>query len=164
MASPLVQYITLGDNDYVYSGTTEELIINYIHPLFLKAKPYASKDDNRNWREATTGVFADNYWKAVKADIATLEYMGAWKIVDWDDSMKFIDLTWDLKCKPYPDGLVKKLKDWFCARYDQKLEGIDFFETYAPVVQWTTVRLMLIFEFLLGFNSKKSDVTDALSM
>ena len=42
-----------------------------------------------------------------------------------------------------------------------KLEGIDFFETHAPVVQWTTVRLMLILEVLLGLKSKQGDVTAA---
>ena len=41
------------------------------------------------------------------------------------------------------------------------MEGVDFFETYAPVVQWTTVRLMLILEVLLGLKSKQGDVTAA---
>jgi len=41
------------------------------------------------------------------------------------------------------------------------LEGIDFFETYAPVVQWTTVRLMLILDVLLNLKSKQGDVTAA---
>jgi len=51
--------------------------------------------------------------------------------------------TWAFKCKCYPDGLIKKFKARFCARGDQQLEGIDFFETYAPVVQWTTIRAPL---------------------
>ena len=42
-----------------------------------------------------------------------------------------------------------------------QIEGIDFFENYAPVVQWTTVRLMIILEVLLGLNSKQVDVTEA---
>ncbi len=42
--------------------------------------------------------------------------------------------------------------------YQQK-EGIDFFETYAPVVQWTTVYPMLILENLHGLKSKQTDVT-----
>ncbi len=42
-----------------------------------------------------------------------------------------------------------------------QLEGINFFETYAPVVQWTTVCLMLILEVLLGLNSKQGDVNAA---
>ncbi len=39
------------------------------------------------------------------------------------------------------------------------MEGIDFFETYTPVVQWTTLRLMLIVENLLGMKSKQVNVT-----
>ena len=48
--------------------------------------------------------------------------------------MKFINSAWDLKCKRYPDGLIKKSKARFCARGNQQLEGIYCFETYAPMV------------------------------
>jgi hypothetical protein len=44
---------------------------------------------------------------------------------------------------------------------DQQLERIDFFETYAPLVQWTTLKLMFILEILLGLKSKQGDVTCA---
>ncbi len=40
-----------------------------------------------------------------------------------------------------------------------QLEGIDFFETYAPVVQWLTICLMFILEVLLGLKLKQGDVT-----
>jgi hypothetical protein len=42
-----------------------------------------------------------------------------------------------------------------------QLEGVDFFKTYAPVVQWTTIWLMLILEVLLGLKSKQGDLTCA---
>ncbi len=60
-----------------------------------------------------------------------------------------------------PNGTVKKFKARFCANGDQQLEGIDFFETYAPVMQWTTVCLMLILENLLNLKSKQDGVTIA---
>ena len=41
------------------------------------------------------------------------------------------------------------------------MEGIYFFETYAPVVQWKIVQLMLILEVLLGLKSNQGDVTSA---
>jgi len=37
MDSPLAKYITLAANDCGYGGTAEELIVSYVHPLFLKA-------------------------------------------------------------------------------------------------------------------------------
>ena len=76
--------------------------------------------------------------------------MEAWDVVERTDDVNVIGSTWAYKLKRYPDGLIKKFKARFCARGDQQLEGIDFFETYAPVVQWTTVRLILILDVLLN--------------
>jgi hypothetical protein len=42
-----------------------------------------------------------------------------------------------------------------------QLEGVDFFETYALAVHWTTIWLMFILEVLLGLKSKQGDITCA---
>ena len=85
--------------------------------------------------------------------------MSAWKVVDREDDMNVIGSAWDFKLKRYPDCLIKKFKARFCARGEMQLEGIDFFETYAPVVQCKTVLLMLIIEVFLGLKSKQGDAT-----
>ena len=163
MDSPLAKYITLAANDCGYSGTAEELIVSYVHPLFLKAHSAASKEDNPSWKAATQGKFADEYWKAMEVEIATLEAINAWEVLEYEsDTMpNVIRSTWAFKCKRFPDGLIKKFKARFCACGDMQLEGIDLFETYAPVVQWTTFRLIFILEVLLGLKSKQGDVTCA---
>ncbi len=66
--------------------------------------------------------------------IFTLESIEAWQVVNREDEMNVISSTWAFKCKRYPDSLIKKFKARFCALRDQQLEGIDFFETYAPIV------------------------------
>ena len=161
MNSSLAPFIELAANDCGYRGSLKDLICNWVHPLFLKAKAAASSEDNPNWWQAMNGPFADEFWKAAVTELETLEGMDAWEIVDQTDEMNVIDSTWAFKLKRYPDGLIKKFKARFCARGDQQKEGIDFFETYAPVVQWTTVRLMLILEILLDLKSKQGDVTAA---
>jgi hypothetical protein len=138
MDSPLAKYITLAANDCGYGGTAEELIVSYVHPLFLKAHSAASKKDNPNWSQATQGKFADKYWRAVELEIATLEAINAWEVLKYDSETmpNVIWSTWAFKCKQFPDGLIKKFKARFCACGDMQLEGVDlFFETYAPVVQ-----------------------------
>ena len=137
--SPIGDYITLAANECNYSGTAEDSIVNHVHPLFLKAKSEASKKDNPSWKQAMKGDYADEFWEACKVEIETLESMNAWEVVDREDGMNVLQSIWAFKIKRYPDGLIKKFKARFCARGDQQLEGIDFFETYAPVVQWTTV-------------------------
>jgi hypothetical protein len=138
LANPLAKYITLAANDCGYSGIAKELIVSYIHPLLLKAHTAASKADNPSWHEATRGKFADEYWEAMKLEIATLENIDAWSVVDRYDSNGaphyVIPSTWAFKCKHYTDGHIKKFKARFCARGNKQLEWIDFFKTYAPVV------------------------------
>ena len=118
--------------------------MNWIHPLFLKAKSAVSKEDNPSWKQAMNGDFKVDFWEAASAEIKTLEDMDSWDVVDRTDDMNVLASIWAFKIKRSPDGLIKKFKARFCARGDQQLEGIDFFETYAPVVQWTTVWLLLI--------------------
>jgi hypothetical protein len=111
--------------------------VTYVHPLFLKAHSTASKLDNPSWKEANQVKFADEYWKVIKLEIATLEALGAWKVLEYDSKTmpNVIQSTWAFKCKRFLDGLIKKFKAHFCARGGMQLEGVDFFETYAPVVQ-----------------------------
>ncbi len=124
--SPLSKYITLEANDCGYDGMAEELIVQCVHPLFLRAHSAASKEDNPGWQEATRVKFADDYWKAMEVKIFTLESIDAWEMVDREDDMNVINSTWAFKCKRYPDGLIKKFKARFCACGDQQLEGILF--------------------------------------
>jgi hypothetical protein len=75
--------------------------------------------------------------------------------------MNVLPSTWVFKCKRYPDGLVRKLKARFCAGGHRQVEGRDYFETFAPVVNWQTVRIMLILTLILNLSTKQVDYTAA---
>ena len=141
--------------------TMHDLLINYVNPFVLAAKTAASSADNPTWDQAMKGPFAEEYWKPAEIEVETLEKMRAWDVVERDGSMNILPGTWAFKCKRFPDGSVKKFKARFCARGDRQKEGIDFDKTYAPVAQWTTVRIMLILECLLGLKSKQGDISCA---
>ena len=155
------RFITFAANSCGYSGTTKELIVNWVHPLFLKAKAEASNANNPNWWKAMKSPFADEYWTAAVKEIKTLEKMDCWDVVNCPEGVDTIDSTWAFKIKCYPDGLIKKFKAQFCTRGDQQDHGVDFFKTYAPVVQWTTIRLMLILGVLINLKSKQGDIMAA---
>ena len=99
MDSPLSRFITFAANSCGYSGTTKELIVNWVHPLFLKAKAEAFKADTPNWWEAMKSPFADEYWKAAVKEIETLEKMGCWDVVNHPEGVHTIDSTWAFKIK-----------------------------------------------------------------
>ena len=60
----------------------------------------------------------------------------AWGIIPRTEDMHVLAFTWVFKCKRFPNGLVRKLKARFCVRGDLHIKRVDFFETYAPVIQW----------------------------
>lgn len=111
--SPLSCFIHLATRDYSFTGTSNDLICNRIHPLFLNAHSEASKEFNPNWWQAMNGPFAKEYWKAACAEIKTLEDMETWDIIDCPDGINPIDSTWAFKCKRFPDGQIKKFKGHF---------------------------------------------------
>ena len=58
-----------------------------------------------------------------------------WDVVVRQPGMNVLPSTWAFKCKRFPDGSVWKLKARFCAGGHRQIEGIDYFETFAPVIQ-----------------------------
>ena len=53
----------------------------------------------------------------MELEIATLEALGAWEVLEYDSETmpNVIQLKRAFKCKRFPDGLIKKLKARFCA-------------------------------------------------
>ncbi len=53
----------------------------------------------------------------MELEIATLEALGAWEVLEYDSETmpNVIHLTWAYKCKRFPAGLIKKFKACFCA-------------------------------------------------
>ena len=131
-------------------------------PTFaLAAHKSASSADNPRWHEAMKGPNADGFLRASTLEIATLQEMDAWTQVPVTKKMNVLDSTWAFKIKRFPDGLIRKLKARFCVRGDQQIEGIDFFDTFAPVVQWSTVRMLLVLSLTLGLATKQVDYVSA---
>ncbi len=80
---PLAQFIKLSAADSgLDPSQTQDLLVKLLHPLFLKAKAEASKADNPNWKQAMSGPFAEEFWKAAVKEYRMLEGMDAWEIID----------------------------------------------------------------------------------
>ena len=47
------------------------------------------------------------------------------------------------------------------ARGDIQIQGIDYDDKYAPVVSWSTVRLVLILACNLGWDTRQIDFSNA---
>ena len=121
----------------------------------------ASASDNPRYHEAMSGSNKEGFTDASIVEISTLQHMDAWTQVLRTAAMNVLPSTWAFKIKRFPDGLIRKLKARFCVRGDKQIEGIDFFDTFAPVVQWSTVRLLLVLSLTLNLATKQVDYVSA---
>jgi hypothetical protein len=69
--------------------------------------------------------------------------------------MKILSSIWSFCCKRAPDWSILKYKSRLCPHGGQQIEGEHFWETYAPVVNWRTVRLVLILSLLSNLKSRQ---------
>ena len=132
-------------------------LVNYLNPALLVTM--ANKEDNPTFMEAVNGPDAVDFMEAMKLEFSTLVEMETFDIVDKAPWMKIISSVWAFKRIQYPDGSIRKLKARLCARGFEQREGIDYFETFAPVVQWLTVWLILIMTILMNLETKQIDYT-----
>lgn len=56
---------------------------------------------------------------------------------------KTILAIWSFKRKRYPDGTLNKHKARLCAQGGIQQWGVNYWETYSPVVNWISMRLLL---------------------
>ena len=136
-----------------------------------KTKKKKHDADNPTYHDAMTGAHSTEYQDAMCKEIKQLILQNTWKPVNRSDLPKTSDGkyrkvlkgTWAFKLKRLPDGSPLKFKARYCVRGDLQTEGVDYFETYAPVVQWSTVRLLLTMVLSKDWVTKQVDYTNAFA-
>ena len=104
---------------------------------------------------------ADNFWVAMETKLKRLERKQAWEKIKRTPEMNVPESTWAFKVKRYPDSSMQKLKARFCVEGYLQIEGVDYFDTYAPVVSWLTVRIVMVLALILHLESVQVDYTAA---
>ena len=86
-----------------------------------------------------------DFFQTMLDEIDTHEEREHWTLLDRKDmpiGAKKIMAIWYFKLKQYPDGSLNKHKARLCAHGGQQTWGQDYWDTYAPVVTWASVRLL----------------------
>jgi hypothetical protein len=147
----------------IHQETDHELDkVEHLDPSIFAAK--ANSEDTPTYEEAMNGPFDDDLRKSMEVEWDMLNmFMKAWEIVDKKLWMNGLPSTWAIRCRSFPDGLIKKLRARLSARGDTQMEGIDLFETSAPVCNWQTARSMLIISLIFYFATLQVDYTSAFT-
>ena len=101
-----------------------------------------------------------HHWRAAaKREIDQLDAKGTWDIVlQSEATSKILPGTWVFKRKRTPDGTIKSHKARYCVRGDLQ-EGE--FETYAPVVAFSTIRMFLVLAMMFNWHTCTIDFNNA---
>ena len=75
--------------------------------------------------------------------------------------MNVIRAKWVYKLKRRKDGEIEKYKARLVARGDTQVYGVDFDDTFAPVVSYIALRVVLSLSAKRGWIIKQLDVSNA---
>ena len=102
--------------------------------------------------------------KDMRREISDLEDSKSFTVIPRDElpeNVKPVPSIWSFRRKRAPDWSILKWKARLCPHGGKQVEGENYWETYAPVVTWSTVRLVLILSLITGLKSRQCDFVAA---
>jgi hypothetical protein len=101
-------------------------------------------------------------WKeAMDAEFSALQRNCTWRLVPPRRGLNIIDSRWVYKIKHRPDGSVDRFKARLVAKGFKQRHGVDYDDTYSPVVKPTTIRVILSLAVTQGWHTRQLDVDNA---
>lgn len=108
-----------------------------------------------------TEALSSSCWRtAMEAEFQALQKNNTWVLVPASNTQKLVDSKWVFKIKYNTDGTIFKHKARLVAKGFQQTPGIDFGETFSPVIKATTVRLVLTLAVKFGWQVRQMDVNN----
>lgn len=119
----------------------------------------------KNFREIMASLYKHFWLAAAVAELQSMKDLQVWEKVDAAQARREgrqpIGCKWIFKVKYRSDGTVDKFKARLVAQGFSQRQGIDFKETFAPVMMYKSMRVMLVLACLLGYEIKQMDVQTA---
>jgi len=98
---------------------------------------------------------------AMKDEMGAMTKNKVWELVDLPPQRKFIGNKWVFKIKCRVDGSIDKFKARLMAKGFTQIQGIDYEETFSPVVRFASICILLALVAYLDLELFQIDVKTA---
>jgi hypothetical protein len=129
------------------------------------AQSSVASNETFTYKQALKEKDFNDFVLAIMHEVNDHEKGGHWTIIqrcDMPADSKTIMSIWNFKRKKYLDGTLNKHKVSLCAHGGMQSWGQNYWETYAPVVNWASIRLILAIAKIRVLLSKIIDFVLAL--
>lgn len=101
-------------------------------------------------------------WRqAMNDEYQALLNNNTWHLVPPKPGVNIIDSKWVFKIKYKPDGSIEHRKARLVAKGFKQQYGLDYDDTFSPVVKPTTIRVLLSLAVTKGWHLRQTDIQNA---
>jgi hypothetical protein len=120
-----------------------------------------SCSEPRTFQEAISSEDAEEWRMAMDQEIKSLAKNQTWELCELPQGKKSIGSKWVYRVKVDENGKKVKLKARLVVQGFKQRQGIDYSETFAPVVRLESLRILLALKAIKGWKSFQLDVKTA---
>jgi hypothetical protein len=134
---------TLQRHNEDFDPGINDMLLNNLDPIF-----YAMQMQNPNvltHAQMKQQVDANKIIDAQRPEIEGLMDINTFEFIpkiNLPPKTRYLDLIWTYRRKRRPSGSIKKYKARLCVNGSRKIQGIDYTESFSPVVQWSTISMV----------------------
>jgi hypothetical protein len=153
---------TLQQHNEDFDPGINDMFLNKLDPTF-----YAMQMQNTHVltrAQMKRQVDANKFIEAQQQEIEGLMDINTFKFIpkiNLPPKTRYLDLIWTYRRKHCPDGSLKKYKARLCMNGSRQIQGIGYTESFAPMVQWSTIRMVNTLAVMHNLKGKQIDFTQA---
>lgn len=118
-------------------------------------------DKPLTYQEAVTGENAKKWNDAMQEEINSLNKHETWTLTPAPPDRKIVDCKWVYKIKRRSDGKIERFKARLCAKGYSQNAGIDYTETFSPVIRYDSIRILLALATIYDMEILQFDIKTA---
>ncbi|MCP4569438.1 MAG: hypothetical protein GY841_17825, partial [FCB group bacterium] len=144
------------------SRTGERSKVNAVQPeVKIIHENELNEQNPNNFNEAMKLNDSAKWKEAMDKEIKALEDNGTWEVVDLPPNSRAIFSKWVFTKKMKSNGEIERYKARLVACGNQQVHGIDFQDTFAPVMEVQLLPLFLKLAIMWGTKVHQGDVPNA---